>query len=293
MEVDDVFADDMVNLGGRARVASAPPGSHVLPVRLAPFGRGCQVADGRVEPDVPVVPGGIRNLEAEVGGWSGDVPVAEGLAEEVAREVVGNPRIEGAARPRPLGEEAMELFDRHEQVLGRTHLGPRAGERAHRIDQVGRRVGGPTLFAGVAVLVGRAASGAGALHEPVGEEGAGGRVIELLHVAGDHEPALPQCPPDLAAEPTVRGAVGGAVVVEVDLEAGEVGQVSLAHLGDQLPLAAALGAGADHDRRAVRVVGAEIDAVVAAELLEADEDVGLNVLDQMPEMDVAVGVGER
>ena len=82
-------------------------------------------------------------------------------------------------------------------------------------------------------------------------------------------------------------------MVEVDLEAGEVGQVSLAHLGDQLPLAAALGAGADHDRRAVRVVGAEIDAVVAAELLEADEDVSLNVLDQMPEMDVAVGVGER
>ena len=82
-------------------------------------------------------------------------------------------------------------------------------------------------------------------------------------------------------------------MVEGDLEAGEVGLVGRPHGRDQILLAAPLGAGPDHDRRAVRVVGAEIDAVVAAELLEADEDVSLNVLDQMPEMDVAVGVGER
>ena len=50
--------------------------------------------------------------------------------------------------------------------------------------------------------------------------------------------------------------------------------------------------GADHDRRAVGVVGADVDAAVPAELLEADPDVGLEVLDQVADVDVAVGVGQ-
>ena len=50
--------------------------------------------------------------------------------------------------------------------------------------------------------------------------------------------------------------------------------------------------GADHDRRAVRVVGTDVDAPVAAQLLEAHPDVGLDVLDQVAEMDRAVGVGQ-
>ena len=69
--------------------------------------------------------------------------------------------------------------------------------------------------------------------------------------------------------------------------------MGLPHLGDQLPLAAALGPGPDHDRGAVRVVGTEIDALVAAEFLEPHEDVGLDVLDEVPEVDVPVGVRQR
>jgi hypothetical protein len=80
-------------------------------------------------------------------------------------------------------------------------------------------------------------------------------------------------------------------VVEGDLEAGEVGEVRRPHRGDQLLLASPLGPGPDHDRRAVGVVGTQIDAALPAQLLEADEDVGLDVLDEVPEVDVAVGVG--
>ncbi len=68
--------------------------------------------------------------------------------------------------------------------------------------------------------------------------------------------------------------------------------MGLLHLGDQLLLADALLPGADHDRRAVRVVGADVDAPLPAELLEADPDVGLEVLDQVADVDVAVGVGQ-
>ena len=66
--------------------------------------------------------------------------------------------------------------------------------------------------------------------------------------------------------------MGAAVVVELDLERGEVGQVGLLHAGDQVLFANAFLAGADHDRLAVRVVGADIDAPLAAKLLETDPD---------------------
>jgi hypothetical protein len=42
----------------------------------------------------------------------------------------------------------------------------------------------------------------------------------------------------------------------------------------------------------VGIVGADVMALVAAQLLEADPDVGLDVLDQMADMDRAVGVGQ-
>ena len=82
-------------------------------------------------------------------------------------------------------------------------------------------------------------------------------------------------------------------MVEGHLEAGEVGQVGLPHRRDQVLLATALGPGPDHDRRAVGVIGAEIDHLVAAELLKPYEDIRLDVLDEVPEMDMPVGVGER
>ena len=50
--------------------------------------------------------------------------------------------------------------------------------------------------------------------------------------------------------------------------------------------------GADHDRRAVGVVGADVDAAVPLQLLEADPDVGLQVLDQVADVDRAIGIGQ-
>ena len=94
------------------------------------------------------------------------------------------------------------------------------------------------------------------------------------------------------AEGAVFFAVGAAVVVEADVEGGEVALVRLLHLGDELFFGDAGALGAEHDGRAVGVVCADVDAAVAYELLEADPDIGLDVLDQMADVDVAVGVGE-
>ena len=54
----------------------------------------------------------------------------------------------------------------------------------------------------------------------------------------------------------------------------------------------ALLLGAQHDRGAVGVVGAHVVDAVALHLLEPHPYVGLDVLDQVAEVDRAVGVGQ-
>ena len=82
------------------------------------------------------------------------------------------------------------------------------------------------------------------------------------------------------------------VVVEVHPEVGEIGGVLGLHVGDQLFCADAFLLGAQHDCRAVGVVRADVDALVAAQFLEAHPHVGLDVLEHMAEVNRTVGVGK-
>ena len=66
--------------------------------------------------------------------------------------------------------------------------------------------------------------------------------------------------------------------------------MGLLHLGDQFYLADALLPGADHDARAVGVVGTQVNAPPPAELLEADPNVRLQILHEVAHVDVAIGV---
>ncbi len=81
-------------------------------------------------------------------------------------------------------------------------------------------------------------------------------------------------------------------VVEIDKEVGEIGAVLGLDVGDQLFGGDAFLFRPQHDRRAMGVVGADIDALVAAQLLEAYPHVGLDVLEHVAEVDRTVGVGQ-
>lgn len=177
----------------------------------------------------------------------------------------------------------MQTFDLDEEVFCRPDLRRGSRERADRVDQVGRTVGRAALVATVAVLVGRMTGRVGACSpdEPVGEKGLGHGIVELGDFLLDDEACLTQRRPDFVADRPVGIAVGAAVIVEGDVEPGEVPQVGCAHIGDHLGLRPAFLPGPDHDRRAVRVVRADVYAGVPPQLLEADPDVGLDVLDQM------------
>jgi hypothetical protein len=82
------------------------------------------------------------------------------------------------------------------------------------------------------------------------------------------------------------------VVVEGHAEVAEVAAVLAVHAVDELFGGQALLFGAQHDRRAVGVVGADVMHLVAAHALVTHPDVGLDVAHQVAEVDVAVGVGQ-
>jgi hypothetical protein len=83
------------------------------------------------------------------------------------------------------------------------------------------------------------------------------------------------------------------VIVEADEKIPEVRLVFTPHAFDQFLGLDAQLARFQHDGRAVCVVGADVDAVMPAQLLEAHPDVGLDIFHQMPQMDRPVGVGQR
>jgi hypothetical protein len=63
--------------------------------------------------------------------------------------------------------------------------------------------------------------------------------------------------------------------------------------GDKLLGGYPLLAGADHDGGSVSIVGTYVNALVAAHLLKAHPEIRLDVFDQMPDVNIAVGVGKR
>ena len=97
-------------------------------------------------------------------------------------------------------------------------------------------------------------------------------------LAGSWYPAAPDA---LAAE------------VEGHAERREVALVGFAHRRDQLLRLASLLARPDHDRGAVGVVGADVDAPLARELLEPHPDIRLQVFDQVADVDTAICIRQR
>ena len=178
-------------------------------------------------------------------------------------------------------------------MLGRAHLGRRAGDRRIGVLQVGRRVGRAAHLAGVAELVLGAALRAFALDVAVGQEHALDRVVELLDGPGADQVAVAQRAVDPLCELDVLGRVRRVRRVEADQVARPVRPVRLGDPADQRFRRDPLGLGLEHDRRAVGVVGADEVDGVALHPLEPHPDVRLDVLHDVPDVERAVGVRQR
>ena len=162
---------------------------YVLPDEVVQFGFGVvphveapevlearDVADRRVDPHIEELAGVSRYLETEVGRVARDAPPAQRLLEplqklvrNIARCVAGYPLLKIVV----LGLE-LEV-----EMLGVAHDGRRAACCADGAAELLRAVCRAAAVAAVAVLVRRAALGACALDEPVGQEHAAVFAVEL------------------------------------------------------------------------------------------------------------------
>ena len=82
-------------------------------------------------------------------------------------------------------------------------------------------------------------------------------------------------------------------MVEADMKAIERTRSFRGDTGDQLLGGDAGGVCLEHDRRAVRVVGADEMHLVALHALKTHPDIGLDVFHDVADVERPVGVGER
>ncbi len=288
VEVEDVLADDVVELGV---VVASPELVEVEPAFLAQLLEAGHVADRSVEPDVEELAGMTGNLEAEVGCVARDVPVAKPLLEPLL-ELVHHFGLQAVGTD-PFAQHLFEVGELQEEVLGVALHGANPRDHRYRVDQVGGGVGGSAVVTAVAVLVPGAALRAGPLDEAIGEEHLPVRIVELAHAALGDVATLVVTLEEELGEDAVLVRMGGVEEVQADAEGLIVGLVLALHGRDQLFGGEALTLGAEHDRRAVGIVGADVVALVAAHLLQPDPDVRLDGLHHVAEVNRAVGVGQR
>ena len=294
VEVDDVLADEVDLLGvfGREFLLEVEP--HLVTVRLE---RG-EVADGSVEPDIEVLARGVGNFNAEIRCVAGDVPVGKAPFDTepfvVLREdlFLNGGRAVGAAAARPTAEEfnALRVRKTEEIVRGGLQNGGRTREGRVGVHDFGRRVDRRALFAVVAVLVGRAATRAGALDEAVGEEHVLLRVVELFDFLRVDEARVLKAQVDLTRKFVVFRSVRAVPVVEADVKTIKVLTAAGGDFGyERLGRDAAL-LGRNHDGCAVHVVRAHEVHAVARHAFVADPNVGLDVLHDVAHVEGAVRI---
>ncbi len=274
----------------------AHPGVEVDALLLGQVLEAGVVADRRIQPHIEILAGRAGNLEAEVGRIARDIPVRQGgglaFGAQPFLHLVGRLRLGQVGHPLAQEGFAARVGQLEEVVRGGLAHRRGAGHHRVRVFQVGGHVGRAADFARVTVLVLGAALRALALDEAVRQEHVLDRVVELLDLAlGDQVLGL-QRQVDLLGELLVLLGVGAVVVVERHHEAVEIALVLGPHAIDQFLGRNAFLLGPQHHRGAVRVVRADVVDLVRHHALEAHPDVGLDVLHQVADMDLAVGVGQ-
>ena len=189
MEIQDVFANEVVELGARRACAFCPPefimGSCYVHAALGGQGiEAADIADGCIEPDVEKLARGPGNTKAEVRRVARNVPITKACGEPLV-QLVGDACIHGAAT-HPLFQQGFEVAQLKEQVFAVALFRRGARDGRHRVDEFGRGVGGATFLAAVAILVRCLAARAGALDVAVRQEHTGLGVVGLTNgAAGD------------------------------------------------------------------------------------------------------------
>ena len=287
VEIEDVLADEVVQLGAGIVF---PPGVEVQVLFRREFFETGHVADRCVQPDVKIFARRVRDFKAEVGCVARNVPVLQSGGKPFV-QLVGSLLLKCAGAC-PFAQERFTGAELEEVMLGFAPYRRAAGHSRHRVDQVGGRISRAAYLAAVAILILRAAFGALALDEAVRQEHFPDWIVVLLDGFLLDQPGIAQLQVHGAGQLAVFLGIGRVVTVETDVKAGEIAQVLAVHARDQLFRRDAFLFRAQHDGRAVGVVGTDVITFVSMHFLEAHPDIGLDVFHQVTEVDGAIGVGQ-
>ena len=285
VEIDDVLADEVMHLtvgvGAPELVeVDVRPSAVVLEAR--------HVSDASIHPHVEVFALGTRNLEAEVRRVPADIPRLQTLVEPLG-ELVGDLRLNRTASGPGL-QEVLGLGQVDEIVHGRLQDGHGTRQDGAGLGKIRGVVGRAAHIAVVARLIRGAATGTGATHVTVGKEQPLLGVVELLYFLGeDMALLLEPLKNEFRVVPILVGMRAMEVVVRY-MKAGEIRRVRGAHRFAPLLGRHALFLGLQHGRRAMRIFGADVDALIAQEALKTHPDIGLDVFQQVTEVKRAVRI---
>ncbi len=218
---------------------------------------------------------------------------SEFVGEELRFEIVRDFRLKRAGIVNPILQEIARLFDFNKEMLRFAQFRRRSGEHAFRIDEFRRRIDGAAPLAAIPILLLLTALRTGAANKTVGEKTPGNRIVKLLDFAFGNQIGFSNLFPNEITEALGLRRVRTPVVVERDIKSAEIFQVSFFDLGDKLFFGNSLLIRGNRNRGAVRVVGAKITAILAAKLLKTHPNVRLNVLDKVPNVNIAVRIRER
>ena len=287
VEVADVLADEMVQLsfaiGRKVR-------RHVESAPFAQRLETAEIADRGIEPDIKIFSGVAGNLEAEIGRIARDVPVLQARRKPLVE--FGAHGLLQRAATYPLAEHLFEATQRKEKMFRLTPHRSGATDRRLRVDEIGRGVRRAAGLAAVAILVDRLAARAGATHITIGQEHAGFLVIRLTDASGRDVTGFLEASEHQVGEVPVLGGVRRVELIVADEKALIGGAVFLGNPCDELLGRDAFGLRFDHDRGAVGILGADVEAIMALHALEANPDVGLDRLDDVAQVQWAVSVGQ-
>ena len=142
-------------------------------------------------------------------------------------------------------------------------------------------------------MIGRGADRTFAFDVAIRQEHFLDRIVQLAHFAPRDFSGLAQARENVSGQLLVLGRMRGVIKIEIDMERGEIFFVTGLDILDEF-----LGRDSgffrrQHDRRAMRIVGADKMHRVAGHASRTHPDIRLDVAEQMADMQRAIRIRQR
>ena len=280
METDDILADEVIQLH-----------AFIVPhIKLASVLKAGDIAYGSIHPNIEILVLAAGNFETEIRCVARNAPPAQRLLEPL-QELVGD--IARRMLRNPLFKIFVLRLKLVVEMLGILYNWRFAASRTHRRAQFFRAVSSSALVAAISILPGSSTLRTRSLYETIGKEHLAMFAIKLRRSLARYVPLRLCRLVDLFAQLPILWRIGRVVVVELDLEIGKVLQMFGMAAGNKLFRRNAFLARSDHYRSAMRIISANINAFVAAHLLKTHPKIGLDILNQVSDVNVSIGIRQR